>query len=55
MKKTLARKLEVPNASKVLKRQEGQMNMSLNLTPQTIKLLSEVQKIEGDDSDEQPA
>ena len=34
LKKDLAKKLEInPNAQKVLQRNEGQMNMTLNLTP----------------------
>ena len=40
MKKKLVRKLEDnPHIHKVLKRNEGQVNMSLNLTPSTIKIL----------------
>ena len=42
LKKNLAKKLEVnPNTQKILQRNEGQMNMTLNLTPQTLKMLSE--------------
>lgn len=42
LKDKLARKLEDnPNVHKVLKRNDGQMNMTLDLTPSTIKMLDE--------------
>lgn len=47
LKKDLAKKLEVnPYSHKILQRNDGQINMTLNLTPETLKLLEEKHAIE---------
>ena len=52
MKKDLTKKLEVnPNAQKILRRNEGQTNMTLNLTPQTLKMLSDTHMLDGEESE----